>query len=457
MNEANHPQTTVAKQGLILAGLLLGLFLAAIEATVVATAMPKVIADLGGQELYSLPFAVFLLLATISGPIWGRLSDLLGRRRLYFIATSLFLAGSAFSGASQSMPGLIWARAVQGLGGGGLLALTFTIIGELYAMRERARVQGFISGVWGVSGLVGPLMGGFIVDHMSWRWVFYLNVPFGLAGMWLVGRWYVDRHSRTQGSVDLLGGGLFALGAGLLIYGLQTHRNAFWAIGLVILLVFLFAEGRQSAPLIPFATIRQPLIGRAILGNLLAGMAFFGATAFIPLFGQAARGQSATGAGALLAPMTVGWTIASIWSARWLPQLGPRPLSVAGAVSMVLGFGIWAVALGAPLLVLGAGSLLAGLGMGAMMLSLLVSAQEESPRDALGIVTGLLQFGRNFGGSVGAALMGAALGHALTTGGSTLFTAFWRVPALAALLALGSFAMVWGLPRQMSAHPQRGS
>lgn len=427
-------------------GLLLGLFLAAIESTVVATAMPRVIADLGGQQLYSLPFSLYLLLATVSGPLWGRTSDLFGRRRLYLIATTLFLLGSALSGASQAMHQLIWARALQGLGAGGLMALTFTVIGELYPMRERARVQGFISGVWGIAGLVGPLIGGFITDQMSWRWVFYLNIPFGVAGMMLIAGSYVDRSQHRKSTLDLGGAALFASGAGLLVYGIQMHAPVLDVIGVGLLAVFALFDVRQATPLIPLDAIRNALIGRAILGNLLAGMAFFGSTAFLPLFGQAARGQSATAAGALLAPMTVGWTISSIWSARWLPELGPRPLSVVGATGMITGFGLWAVGLGSPLWVLGGGSLLAGLGMGAIMLALLVSAQEEAGPEVLGIVTGLLQFARNFGGSVGAALMGAALGGALTAGGTALFNAFWRVPALAAFLALGAFTIVLGLP-----------
>jgi EmrB/QacA subfamily drug resistance transporter len=432
-------------------GLLLGLFLAAIESTVVATAMPRVIADLGGQELYSLPFSLYLLLATVSGPLWGRTSDLFGRRQLYLFAITLFLLGSALSGASRTMPQLIWARGLQGVGAGGLMALTFTVIGELYPMRERARVQGFISGVWGISGLVGPLVGGFITDQMSWRWVFYLNVPFGLAGMILVARSYVDHSHRKRSALDLGGAALFAFGAGLLVYGIQTRTPALDVVGVGLLVIFALVDARQSTPLIPLGALRNPLIGRAILGNLLAGMAFFGSTAFLPLFGQAARGQSATGAGALLAPMTVGWTIASIWSARWLPEIGPRPLSVVGAMGMITGFGLWAAALGSPLWILGGGSLLAGLGMGAIMLALLVSAQEEAGPEVLGIVTSLLQFARTFGGSVGAALMGAVLGGALTVGGATLFNAFWRVPALAALLALGSFAIVLGLPHLRAA------
>jgi MFS family permease len=321
------------------------------------------------------------------------------------------------------------------------------VIGELYPMRERARVQGFISGVWGISGLVGPLVGGLITDQMSWRWVFYLNVPFGLAGMILVARSYVDRSDRKRSALDLGGAALFASGAGLLVYGIQTRAPALGVIGVGLLVAFALVDARQATPLIPIDAVRNSLIGRAILGNLLAGMAFFGSTAFFPLFGQAARGQSATGAGALLAPMTVGWTIASVWSARWLPDLGPRPLSVVGAAGMITGFGLWAAALGSPLWVLGGGSLLAGLGMGAIMLALLVSAQEEAAPEVLGIVTGLLQFARTFGGSVGAALMGAVLGGALTAGGATLFSTFWRVPALAALLALGSFAIVLGLPQ----------
>ncbi len=427
-------------------GLVLGLFLAAIEASVIATAMPRVIADLGGGHLYSLPFAFYLLLATVSGPLWGRASDLVGRRRLYLASATVFLLGSALSGASRSMPWLIGARMVQGLGAGGLLALTFTLVGELYPLRERSRIQGFLSGVWGVSGLIGPFVGGLIVDHASWRWVFYLNIPFGLAAMALIARTYTDRSRSLGQSLPVGRAGLFALGAGCLVYGMQTHGLALTATGLVGLMVFVVLESRARMPLIPLETVRHPLIGRAFLGNLLAGIAFFGSATFIPLFGQAARGASATEAGALLSPMSVGWTIGSIVSARLLPRLGPRPLSLVGATGMTVGFGLWAASVGASLWVLGAVSLLTGFGMGITMLATLVSAQEESPRETLGIVTSLVQFSRNFGGAVGSGLMGAILGPSLVLGGHALFVTFWRVPLMAGVLGVGVVLVALGLP-----------
>ncbi len=430
----------------VLVGLVLGLFLSAIEATVVATAMPRVIADLGGEHLYSLPFAFYLLLSTVSAPLWGRASDLYGRKRLYLAAAGLFLVGSMLSGASHSMPWLIGARTVQGLGAGGLLALTFTLVGELYSLHERAQIQGFLSGVWGLSGLLGPLVGGLIVDHASWRWVFYLNIPFGLAGMTLVGRAYVDRAPSIKQSIHAADAALFTLGAGSTVYGIQTHGLEFIASGLLMLVLFVVLESRHTTPLIPFQTVRHPLIGRAFLGNLLAGMAFFGSTAFIPLFGQAARGETATEAGALLATMTVGWTIGSIWSARLLPRLGPRPLSLTGAAGMIVGFSAWTAAIGASSWVLVAESLVTGLGMGVMMLALLVSAQEASSRDVLGIVTSMVQFFRNLGGAIGSGLMGAVLGRSLMLGVNALFVAFWRVPLLAGVLAVGAFLAALGLP-----------
>jgi MFS family permease len=430
----------------ILLGLVLGLFLAAIETTVVATAMPRVIADLGGEHLYSLPFAFYLLLATVSGPVWGRASDLFGRRRLYLASSVVFLIGSALSGASHSMAFLIGARMVQGLGAGGLLALTFTLVGELYSLQERSRIQGFLSGVWGVSGLIGPIVGGLIVDHTSWRWVFYLNVPFGLAAMALVGRTYTDWPRAVRHSLPVSSAVLFAVGAGLFVYGMQIHGSALLAAGIAALVGFGAFEGRRSSPLIPLDTVRHPLIGRAFVGNLVAGMAFFGCATFVPLFGQAARGGTATEAGILLAPMSVGWTVGSILSARALPSRGPRSLSVAGAVGMIVGFGSWTVFVGAPLWVLGALLLVTGFGMGMLMLALIVSAQEESPREVLGIVTGLIQFARNFGGAIGAGFMGALLGPALVLGGHALYDVFWRVPLAAGVLAVGALVTAAGLP-----------
>ncbi|GBD10036.1 Multidrug resistance protein 3 [Candidatus Thermoflexus japonica] len=421
----------------VTAGLILGLFLAALEATVVATAMPRVIQDLGGVQLYSLPFALYLLMATVSGPIWGRASDLYGRRRLYLTAVGLFLLGSALSGAARSMPMLIGARALQGLGGGGLQTLTFTLVGELYPLRDRAQVQGWISGVWGFSALVGPLVGGLIVDHFSWRWVFYLNLPFGLAAMSLVGGGIPEARPKSGVSLDLGGAALFVLGAGALIYSLELESPPALILAALAMVGFAIFERHQALPLIPFPDLRRPFAFRGFLGNLLGGMAFFGMTAYIPLFAQVARGQSATVGGLLLSPMTVGWTVSSVLTARWLPRWGPRPLARWGPVAMIAGFGAWAMARGAPLPLLGFAGLVVGAGMGVMMLALLVCAQEEAPREVLGIVTGMLLFARNIGGSMGAAVMGAALGPALTVGGEALLTAFWKIPALALGLSLG--------------------
>ncbi len=227
---------------------------------------------------------------------------------------------------------------------------------------------------------------------------------------------------------------------------MQTHGLALTATGLVGLMVFVVLESRARMPLIPLETVRHPLIGRAFLGNLLAGMAFFGSATFIPLFGQAARGASATEAGALLSPMSVGWTIGSIVSARLLPHLGPRPLSLVGAAGMTVGFGLWAASVSASLWVLGAVSFLTGLGMGITMLATLVSAQEDSSRETLGIVTSLVQFFRNFGGAVGSGLMGAILGPSLVLGGHALFVTFWRVPLMAGVLGVGVFLVALGLP-----------
>ncbi len=430
----------------VTAGLILGLFLAALEATVVATAMPRVIQELGGVALYSFPFALYLLMATVSGPIWGRSSDLYGRRRLYLASVVLFLAGSALSGAARSMPMLIAARALQGLGGGGLQTLTFTLVGELYPLRERSRVQGWISGVWGLSALVGPLVGGLIVDHLSWRWVFYLNVPFGLAAVLLVGRSLPESAPRPGVRVDIGGAALFVLGAGALIYGLELESPAAWIVAALALLAFVFFEQRQVLPLIPFTALRRPFALRGFLGNLLGGMAFFGMTAYVPLFAQVARGQSAAVGGLLLSPMTVGWTVSSVLTARWLPRWGPRLLARWGPVAMIAGFGAWALARQAPLPLLGLAGLIVGFGMGVMMLALLVCAQEEAPREVLGVVTAMLLFARNIGGSIGAAVMGAALGPALSAGGATLGVAFWKVPALSLALSVGILLMGLSVP-----------
>ncbi|WP_437539491.1 MFS transporter [Sorangium sp. So ce726] len=392
-------------------GLALGLFLAALESTVVATAMPTVIGELGGHAWYALPFAVYMLSMTVTSPLWGRASDRLGRRRLYLFGVFLFLAGSALSGAAGSMLTLIAGRVVQGLGAGALGTLTFAIVGELYPLKERSRIQGMLSGVWGLSGLIGPLVGGLLVDHASWRWVFYLNMPFGLIGAAFVGRFLEESPIPEKAApLDLAGAALFTAGSGALVWGLEARNWPFLVAGVVVLAWALRIESRHPAPLLPLRLLQARLPRVAVIGNFLAGAAFFGTVSYLPLYAQGVARTGATAAGLLLTPMVLGWTLASMSLGTVLPRLGVPRLARLGAGLLVAAFAGFVALTGAPLPLIGACGFVAGTGMGAIILSLLVGAQECTPRQELGALTAVLMFARSLGGGLGVTLMGALIG-----------------------------------------------
>jgi EmrB/QacA subfamily drug resistance transporter len=407
------PPISLRRRRAITAGLLLGMSLGALEATVVGTAMPTVIATLGGLAHYSWVFSAYLLTSTASVPIWGRLSDLYGRRRMYVTGIVIFLIGSMLSGAATSMTMLIVARAIQGLGTGAIIPLSMTIIGELYALSERARTQALFSGVWGVASVAGPLVGGYITDAISWRWVFYLNLPFGLMCMTVILLAYPPIRRHGSVGVDWLGAGLLFAGISALLLALGADvGSAAWgfaAAAIVLLGGFVAAERRSSDPILPIDLLRNPLIARTLLVVFLVGMALFGAIAFIPLFVQGVMGATATQAGQVLTPLFLGWVVMSIAGARLTVKLGYRRLAITGsliALSTVDADSSRTAVLTAGLFI--------GSGMGLSMLSLLLAVQHGVPRPHLGLATSLNQFSRSVGAAVGIAAMGALMTRQLT-------------------------------------------
>jgi EmrB/QacA subfamily drug resistance transporter len=398
--------------------LLLGMSLGALEATVVGTAMPTVIATLGGLAHYSWVFSAYLLTSTASVPIWGRLSDLYGRRRMYITGIVIFLIGSMMSGAATSMTMLIVSRAIQGFGTGAIIPLSMTIVGELYTLAERARTQALFSGVWGLASVAGPLVGGYITDALSWRWVFYLNLPFGLMCMTVLMLAYPPTRRTEKVRVDwtgaaLLFGGISAL---LLALGADVGAAAWWfaAASVVLIATFVTVERRSSDPLLPIDLLRSPLIARTLLVVFLVGMALFGAIAFIPLFVQGVMGATATQAGQVLTPLFMGWVVMSIASARLTVKIGYRLLAITGSGLMTVGFiGLSLVQADSPRSAVLMAGLLIGSGMGLSMLSLLLAVQHGVPRSHLGLATSLNQFSRSVGAAVGIAAMGALMARQL--------------------------------------------
>lgn len=418
------PEASIARRRLITAGIMTGMFLAALEATVIGTAMPTVVAALGGMEHYSWVFSAYLLTSTVTVPLWGKLSDLYGRRLFYQIGIAIFLVGSVLCGLSRSMPQLVAWRAVQGLGAGALVPLGMTIIGDIYTLRERARMQGLFSGVWGLSSIVGPLVGGFITDALSWRWVFYINLPFGIAAAAIIGFALVEPKRTERPSIDYAGAITLTAAVTLLMLALveggdpsqllRPRNIAIFITTAVLLALFVAIEKRAREPIIPLDLFRNRVVAVAVTVGFLAGASMFGAISFVPLFAQGGLGATATQAGTLLTPLMLSWVLMSIVGGRLLLRTGYRPLVLVGLTIMPAAFfALSTFGRGTPLRALIPVLAAIGAGLGLVMLTLLIAVQHSVAREQLGIATSLNQFSRSIGGAVGVAIMGAMLSAGL--------------------------------------------
>jgi EmrB/QacA subfamily drug resistance transporter len=420
-------------------GVITGMFLAALEATVVGTAMPTVISSLGGLNRYSWVFSAYLITSTVTVPVWGKLSDLYGRRLFFQVGIAIFLVGSVLSGMAATMTQLIVFRAVQGLGAGALIPLGMTIIGDVYTVEERARMQAFFSGVWGISSVVGPVVGGFITDQLSWRWVFYINVPFGILAAVIMHLALKEPKRSVRPSIDYAGAALLTASITLLMLGLveggatlrefASARNIALVAGAAALgALFLYVERRAVDPIVPLELFRNRVVSVSVAAGFLAGVAMFGAISFVPLFAQGALGMTATAAGSLLTPLMLSWVGLSIVGGRLLLKVGYRPTTLAGLLILTLGFAMLSsYQRTTPRVWLYVDLVLIGAGLGLTMLTLLIAVQQSVGRAQLGIATSLNQFSRSIGGAVGVAVMGAVLsaglashlqGYALASGGT---------------------------------------
>ncbi len=409
----------------VMIGVMTGMFLAALEATVVGTAMPTVIASLGGLSHYSWVFSAYLITSTVTVPVWGKLSDLYGRRLLYQIGITVFLVGSVLSGLSASMEQLIIFRAIQGLGAGALVPLGMTIIGDIFTVTERTKNQAYFSGVWGLSSVIGPIVGGFITDQLSWRWVFYINLPVGLAAALIIGIALKEPKRKTRPAIDYAGAAVLMAAITTLMLALVeggtsfatlvAPRNLMLLSGAILLgAIFVVIEKRAADPIIPFQMFRNRTVTVSVLAGFLGGVAMFGAISFVPLFAQGALGATATEAGSLLTPLMLSWVTMSVVGGRLLLRVGYRPTTLAGFVLLTVGF-IFLSMYGRETarFWLYVDLVLIGAGLGLTMLTLLIAVQQSVSRAQLGIATSLNQFSRSIGGAIGVALMGTVLSAGL--------------------------------------------
>ncbi|MEP7213591.1 MAG: MDR family MFS transporter [Acidobacteriota bacterium] len=421
-------------------GVMTGMFIAALEATIVGTAMPTVIASLGGLNHYSWVFSAYLVTSTVTVPVWGKLSDLYGRRLLYQIGIGVFLVGTALSGFSTSMTQLIIFRAIQGLGAGALVPLGMTIIGDTFSVAERAKMQAYFSGVWGLSSVVGPVVGGFITDQISWRWVFWVNLPVGVLAALIIGLALKEPKPTTKPTIDYAGAALLMIAVSVLMLALVENGSgslfgaqniALLITAAVLLGVFYWVETRAKDPVIPFDLFRNRTIAVGVTCGFLAGIAMFGAISFVPLFAQGVLGFSATQAGSLLTPLMLSWVSMSVIGGRLMLKVSPRIITFIGFAVLTLGFVLLSFfGTDSPRYWLYFDLVIIGAGLGLTMLTLLIAVQQAVERSQLGIATSLNQFARAIGGAIGVAVLGAVLTgglayqlRAVAADGSGVFTA----------------------------------
>ena len=401
---------------LTVGALLLCMFMTAMEATVVATAMPTVVADLGGIELYGWVGAIYMLACTVTMPLYGKLADLHGRKPVLYAGMALFLAGSIASGLSASLEQLIAFRAIQGLGAGALQPIALTVVGDLYTAGERARVQSLFGAIWGFAGIAGPLLGGLIVHLLSWHWVFFVNVPFGFVAALLLAVAYHEQAPKTEQRLDWLGALVLSAGIIALLLaasGVAPLLTAPLAVALLVL--FVAVERRAPAALLPLALFRKPVIAAASAAGAVLGSTMMASLTYVPLLIQGVLRGSPTEAGSAITPMLIGWPLAAALSGRLIGRVGYRPMVRAGAVTALVGVATLAIyfdrlqTLFALRLIMGC----LGVGLGLANTALIIAVQESVGWEQRGVATATTLFFRTIGGAVSVGALGALLGASL--------------------------------------------
>jgi EmrB/QacA subfamily drug resistance transporter len=411
----------------VFGGLLLGMLLGALDQTIVATALPTIVGDLGGLEHLSWVVTAYLLASTASTPLWGKLGDLYGRKRVFQATIVLFLVGSALCGLSQNMWDLILFRGMQGLGGGGLIVTSQGIVADVVSPRERGRYQGIFGSVFGVTSVAGPLLGGFFVDHLSWRWVFYVNLPIGVLALLVTAATLPALPWRVQHQIDYLGTVLLAGATTCLILLTTLGGSVYpWAsapsiamgTGAVVLLVlFVLVERRAPEPVLPLALFRNRVFALASAVGFVVGFALFGATTFLPLFLQVVQGVSPTESGLRTLPLMAGVLVTSIGSGQLISRWGRyKAFPIAGTATMAIGLFLLSRMDEQTSVPLSAAYMLVlGLGLGLVMQVLIIAVQNAVDYRDLGAATSGATFFRSIGSVFGVALFGAIFNYGLSS------------------------------------------
>ena len=414
----DHPKL---RRPLVLGAVMAALFMIAIEATIVSTAMPQIAGQLGDLHLYAWVFSAFLLTQTATTVVFGKLADLYGRKPVLLVGIAVFLVGSFLCGCAGSMGALIACRLVQGVGAGAIQPVTLTVVGDLYSVEERARIQGWLASGWGISSVAGPLAGGLIIQHLSWSWVFWINLPVGAAAALGFSLFLHERVGAERRRVDVAGAALFTLAIAALMVAfteLGTGHGRVVALAtatcVVALALFAWQERRAPDPMMAFSLWSRRLVATANAATLLSGMAIIGLTTFLPMYVQGVLGQSALVAGFTLTVMVLGWPIGATLAARNFTRFGLRATLLFGAALMPVGALAFVVLRpGISPVVAGLGSVVMGLGMGLLSTSAIVMVQDAVGWAERGSATASNVFARNLGSTLGATVLGGVLNLSL--------------------------------------------
>lgn len=420
-----------SERGPILIALMLATGLVAIDSTIVATAVPSIVRDIGGFESFPWLFSAYLLAQAVSVPIYGKLSDMVGRKPIILAGIGLFLLGSVLCGIAWSMPALIAFRALQGLGAGAVLPVSITIAGDIYSLEERAKVQGYLASVWAVSSVVGPSLGGIFAAVGFWRGIFLVNIPLCLLAGWMLVRTLHENVERAKHRVDYAGAGLLAASLGLLILGaLEGGQGWAWtspvslgifAVGGVLLALFLVVERRAAEPVLPSWVVSRRLLGTTALVSFGVGAVMIGLTSYVPTFLEGALASSPLVAGLALAALTLGWPISASQAGRFYLRIGFKATALIGISITVAGLAVLALAAAAPSVALVASCFIVGLGLGLVATPTLIAAQSSVSWNERGVVTSTNMFARSIGSALGVAVFGAVANaiYGQTSGGGS--------------------------------------
>jgi EmrB/QacA subfamily drug resistance transporter len=442
----------------VLLSVMLATALVAIDTTILATAVPAVVDDLGGLSQFPWLFSIFTLAQAVSVPLYGKFADVLGRKPMMMLGISIFLVASVLCGAAWSMLSLIVFRALQGLGAGAVLPIGQTIVADIYTLVERAKVIGYLASVWATSSVVGPTLGGVFSDYVSWRWIFFINIPIAVVAMAMLQRGFTERVERTTHKIDYAGAFLLAVGGALLILGLLAG-GVDWAwdspasitvltAAAALLVLFGLVERRAAEPILPLWIFRRRVLIGANTTTLCVGVLLIGLTSYVPLYAQEVLGTSALVAGFAVAALTLGWPIAATLSGRIYLRFGFRNTALFGSAFAITGsIVLITVTAGSSVLQLAIGCCIIGAGLGFINAPSLVAAQASADWQTRGVVTGANLFARSLGSAIGIAVFGAIVNATLAPDPRHLLpTAIHSVFLGAAAVALAALLMIMIMP-----------